>query len=161
MQLEKPAAVTEDAWAAQRAWILAKAANQSAAERQAFSEQHKGNELADIVGWMDEITQSKAGGDARSVVQLPPYVEEKRSLILATTSVPARWQILIDTCAEVVLIGTNIPHLRIGPSNVVVKGVGQDLTAAAYEAAFYVEGTLVPGVVAAHRGALRLHDVSP
>ena len=125
-------------WAAQRAWLLEQAANQSPAEKQAFSKKHKGNDLEEIIGWMDEITQFEIDGDGRRVVQLPPYVEEKRSLILATMSVPTRWQILIDTCAEVVLIGTNVPHLKIGPSNVVVKGVGNELTEALYQAAFYV-----------------------
>ena len=138
MPLETHETVADAKWAAQRAWLLEQAANQSPAEQQAFSKKYKGNALVDIVGWMDEITEFKIDGAARRVVQLPPYVEEKRSLILATMSVPTRWQILIDTCAEVVLIGTKVPHLKIGPSNVVVKGVGNELTAASYEAAFYV-----------------------
>ena len=138
MPLETHDSAEDGKWAAKRAWLLDQAANQSPAEKQAFSEKHKGNALADIVGWMDEITHVKIDGDGRRVVQLPSYVEEKRSLILATMSVPTRWQILIDTCAEVVLIGTKVPHLKIGPSNVVVKGVGNELTAALYQAAFYV-----------------------
>jgi hypothetical protein len=138
MPVETPATVADGEWATKRAWLLEQAANQSPDEKQAFSTKHKGNALADIVEWMDELTDFKRDGGARRVVELPPYIEEKRSLILATMSVPTRWQILVDTCAEVVLIGTKVPHLKIGPSNVVVKGVGMDLTAAEYAASFYV-----------------------
>jgi hypothetical protein len=59
MPVETPATVADGEWATKRAWLLEQAANQSPDEKQAFSTKHKGNALADIVEWMDELTDFK------------------------------------------------------------------------------------------------------
>ena len=125
-------------WKAKRQRLLQQDREQTAEQKRAFKAAHKGNTLRGIVDMMDTVEEFEKEAEQRRYVKLPSYVSRARMQILSATSVEGRWQILVDTCAELTLFGAGVPHLETGPSDVSLLGVGGTVVNADHKGSFVV-----------------------
>jgi hypothetical protein len=111
-------------WKVKRQRLLQQHREQTPGQRKAFQKGHRGSTLREIVYMMDTVTEFAPEEEQRRYVKLPSYISRSRALILSATSVDGKWQVLVDTCAELTLFGSDVPHINTGPSDVSLLGVG-------------------------------------
>ena len=125
-------------WKVKRQRLLQQDREQTPAQRLKFQKEHKGNTLRGIVYMMDTVTEFAPEEEQRRYVKLPSYVSRSRAQILSATTVDGQWQVLVDTCAELTLFGSGVPHIITGPSDVSLLGVGGTVVNADHKGSFVV-----------------------